>query len=403
MFVRGTILCLFCLAGSLPAGTVRVTLLNGRSVEGTSLTLTDQTLVLPSQAGDQTMARQNVASIRLGEARSVLPPGEPMLLTRADGRLLAKGLRLRGTEVQFDSPLLGGQSRMPIGSCSALLLPEPGKRAAWVLAECRRRGYQPAGQDLLVVVRKDGRWQSIGGMLVGVGEKKLTFRYRGADRTLDRTRVRAVLLAEADATEPVHPAGMVIGFSGERVALVSLTVRDGQARLVGPVVGGRSLPMDRLAEIRFRSDRRVPLGELSPVEVREAGLFTTYPHRVGRSVAGGPIRLGGQTYETGLGLHSRAELVYELDGAFESFLALAGIDDAVRPQGHVTLRILTDGKEAFGPVDLSGRDDPRPVRVDVRGVDRLTIRVDFGRDGLDVGDHLDLAEAVLIRVGDNKP
>lgn len=404
MTVRGTTLCLLCLAVPLVAEPVRVMMLDGRSIEGTSLTLTDKTLVLGlADDAEQSMSRDRVASIRLKQVRSVLPPGKPMLLTRGGGRLLAEGLRLKGSELHFGSLLLGKDGQLPIGSCSAMLLPEPGKTAGWVLDECRRRNYQSAGEDLLVVVRKDGQWQSIAGTLVGLDGKKLTFRFRGEDRTLDRSRVRAVLLAGADATKQTSPAGVVVGVSGERVAFAKLTARDGEVRLAGPAVGERSLPTDRLAEIRFRSDRRVPLGELTPVEVREAGLFATYPHRLGRSAAGGPIRLGGQTYETGLGLHSRAELVYDLGGAYESFLALAGIDDAVRPQGRVTLTVLADGKELFGPAEMTGRDDPRPIRVDVRGVDRMTILVDFGADGLDVGDHLDLAEAVLIRAEDSKP
>lgn len=395
MSLRGTFLCLLCLAGSLPAGAVRVTLLDGGVIEGTSLTLTDKTLVLPCSAGDQATARQNVVSVRLGEPHSALPAGKPMLLTRGGGRLEGEGLRLQGTDVQFDSRLLGKQSRLPVGSCSALLLPGPGKTAAWVLAECRRRDYQPAGQDLLVVVREDGKWQSVAGTLVGLDEKKLTFHFRGEDRTLDRSRVRAVLLGGSSRSEA--PAGVLLGRAGENVVFDELTLQDGRVELDSTELGERSIPAERVAEIRFRSDRRVSLGELKPAEVREAGLFATYPYRVDRSVSGGPIRLGGRTYSTGLGLHSRAELVYELRGQYELLSMRAGIDDAVRPGGEVELTVEADGKPIYGPALLSGSDAPKLLRLKLGGAERLTIRVGFGPDGLDVADHLDLAEAWLLR------
>ena len=49
------------------------------------------------------------------------------------------------------------------------------------------------------------------------------------------------------------------------------------------------------------------------------------------------------------------------------------------------------------PLRLTGKDDPQLVRAKVAGVKKLTIRVDFGQDNLDVSDHVDLAAARLIK------
>jgi hypothetical protein len=89
-------------------------------------------------------------------------------------------------------------------------------------------------------------------------------------------------------------------------------------------------------------------------------------------------------------MHSRTELVYRLPGKFGTFRALAGIDDRVRPGGDVRLVIYGDGRLLLDK-QITGRDEPVPLTVDISGVARLKIVADFGGD-LDVSDHLDLCE-----------
>ena len=86
--------------------------------------------------------------------------------------------------------------------------------------------------------------------------------------------------------------------------------------------------------------------------------------------------------------------------------AVVGIDDAVRPGGDATLEFFADGKSLVvqgpagkltGPIRLRGADDPMPIRMDLTDAKSLTVRVGFGPDGLDVSDHVDLANARLIK------
>ncbi len=93
----------------------------------------------------------------------------------------------------------------------------------------------------------------------------------------------------------------------------------------------------------------------------------------------------------GIALHSRTELVYRLPERFSRFLAVAGIADAVRPDGKVRLVVRGDDKVLFEG-DVTGSDAPRPIDLDVTGVRRLTILVDF-EDGVDRADHLLLCNA----------
>ena len=71
------------------------------------------------------------------------------------------------------------------------------------------------------------------------------------------------------------------------------------------------------------------------------------------------------------------------------------LDDNVRPGGHVHVEITGDDKPLWQG-DLSGADPPRELALDIAGVRRLAILVDFGKDQ-DVADHLDLCEAQVIK------
>ena len=72
-----------------------------------------------------------------------------------------------------------------------------------------------------------------------------------------------------------------------------------------------------------------------------------------------------------------------------------GIDRSIVKYGNVHVIIRADGKVIFEG-DCSLGDEPRPLDLDVSQVRDLEIFVDFGKD-LDFGDHLDLADARVIR------
>jgi hypothetical protein len=108
------------------------------------------------------------------------------------------------------------------------------------------------------------------------------------------------------------------------------------------------------------------------------------------------MQIGGRRFEKGIGCHSLTELVYSIDGAYDSFVATIGIDDSVRPRGAVVFRVRGDERVLFDSGPVTGTDDPRQIVVDVREVKELTLVVDYG-PGLDVSDHADWGDARLLR------
>ena len=113
-----------------------------------------------------------------------------------------------------------------------------------------------------------------------------------------------------------------------------------------------------------------------------------------KSVDGNPLRIGGRTFEHGLGTHADSVLYIALDGSARKFTALVGVDDESADRGTIEFRILADGKEIYRSGVMRGGDTARKVDVDISGVDMLVLTVNSGGDDMNY-DHAYWANAVL--------
>ena len=213
-------------------------------------------------------------------------------------------------------------------------------------------------------------------------------------------RLTAIAFAAQSGKAPAAPKGVVAiahADDGTQVAGQVRSLADGRLELrtlFGPTL---SLDVTRVLRLEFRGGRLVYLSDLEPAAVKETPFFDlVWNYRRDRSVDGNPLRLGQHTYRKGLGVHSRCELTYALDGAYRRFLAEVGIDEEVGDKGNVDVTVLVDGKVRLERKGVTGRADPIPIALDIQGASRLTLVVDFGRE-LDICDHADWANARLIR------
>ncbi|MFP6670385.1 MAG: NPCBM/NEW2 domain-containing protein, partial [Pirellulaceae bacterium] len=124
-------------------------------------------------------------------------------------------------------------------------------------------------------------------------------------------------------------------------------------------------------------------------------LTRLYRPRRDRTLSGKTLVLANQSFPKGLAIHSRTEMTYRLTDEFQVFQSLVGIDPALGENGDVDLVVMGNGKQLFRKT-ITGRDEAMELKIDVRGVSRLTILVDFGEQ-LDIGDHLLLCNARLIK------
>lgn len=114
---------------------------------------------------------------------------------------------------------------------------------------------------------------------------------------------------------------------------------------------------------------------------------------------GPPLTLNGTVYPKGLGCHANSEVIYELDGLFESFSAIVGVDDNVRPNGSVIFQVEVDGQLRFDSGLMTGLGTPQSVDVSVIGAQQIKLIVADGGDGISY-DHGDWADAKLIHPPD---
>jgi len=250
------------------------------------------------------------------------------------------------------------------------------------------------GEDTLITHKGDSS-KLLHGRLVDMGRDGGTFEFGGQERSFSLDKVYGVVLAEG-VGRPAPPS--------VRVHLVDSTVFPGTITTaderwltlqtsLGTLV---SLSIEQIAEIEFLSDRITYLSQLTPIGQETKGLIhEPWPIRWDQTVTARPIRLSGKSYERGIGCHSYTRIDYALGGAYETLVATIGIDDYVRPRGSVVFRLNGDGAVLFDSGTLTGRSEAQAISVDVRGVDKLLLIVDYA-DAMDLSDHAVWAGARLI-------
>jgi hypothetical protein len=113
-------------------------------------------------------------------------------------------------------------------------------------------------------------------------------------------------------------------------------------------------------------------------------------------IDGSVLTLGGESFEKGLAIHSRTLISYRLTKEFRRFQARTGVDERFRGTANLQLVITGDDRILLSR-EVRGSDPPFDIDLDMSGVRRLKVLVDFGQDRSDAGDHLLLCNARLTK------
>lgn len=188
---------------------------------------------------------------------------------------------------------------------------------------------------------------------------------------------------------------------GTRVNLVDLRFEEKSRQWFGKTQFGAAVEMPEASVLAldYRLGQAVDLAELTPTRYEQRPyLGVAWP--LGRDAAadGLPLRLGGSTFEKGLGLHAPCQVAYALDGKFRRFDALVGIDELASPRGRAKIAIDIDGKriDVNAGKELTSQAAPVPVRLDLDNAKTLTLIVEVGTFG-DVQANVNFAKARLIK------
>ena len=63
--------------------------------------------------------------------------------------------------------------------------------------------------------------------------------------------------------------------------------------------------------------------------------------QIGKEVGGTPLKLSGQTYTDGIGLHASGEAIYACQPEWKRFVAIVGLDDSQRtdPRASIVAKV----------------------------------------------------------------
>jgi hypothetical protein len=261
----------------------------------------------------------------------------------------------------------------------------------------------PVAADL-IVIRDGPSIDYLEGVLGDVTAEKVDFTLDGEKVPVKPARVEGLVYYHARAAAADGAACIVNDTNGSSIGAESLVFAGDRLTLRTPSGVEIALPLSRIATVEFpaqylshfKPEVVAFTPHVKPAAALAALVEKYYRPRFDESLQGGPLRLGDREYSHGLALHSRTELSFLLPEPFGKFTALAGIDDRVRPAGNVRLVIRADDRVVFDRI-LTGGEEPVPISVDVSGAARLRILVDFGDDGAETGDHLNLVDARLFK------
>jgi len=372
----------------------RIVLLDGSQMTG-KITAIDAQGEISGDGFDKSVPLQGIRYVqRTADGVSEHPATTVEIHLVGGGHVRASGVTIREEKCIVQWPFGPEGLSLPIDAVRAIRL-RPGEADDWF-----EKALAAPGEEFdQLLVKVDDKWQPIHGLVERLDSERVVFQFKEGERSIPRSKLLGIVVAFA---------GRPPDLSGQcRVLLQGGSSMWGQVRsleadkLTLQVVGNASvsLPWAAVTRLDVRSDRLAFLSDLEPVQVIQKPIVTLLrPWQRDKSVAGGKLTLKGRTFEKGLGTHSRCLLSFEPDEPYGLLAAVIGIDDATDGRGDCDFVVLGDAKEIFRQ-RVRGKDNPREIKVDIRGVKRLTLAVEPGED-LDLADHADWCDARIIRTAE---
>ncbi len=391
---------LLAILSTAAAPQFEVRTLDGQSVVGTIAALDADRVTIATADGQVSLGTDVLAGLYGPEQPRASAPQGDVRIALADGSwLVAREYTVRDgrAEVVFVDGLL---VEVPAGGIGSVRLQAQSEAMA---AEWSRIIERKTSTDLLVV-RRGEAIDYLEGVLHDVTDAVVQFEIGGDVLPVKRSKVHGLIYYHPPKEEAPPSVCRISDITGSQWLAKSVSL-EGGLHWTTPAGTKATRDLATITEIDFSHGKIVFLSDLRAESVTFTPYFGTlagvpslsklFAPRSDENFESGPLKLDRTPYSKGLALHSRTLAVYRLPGRFRRFKAIAGIDDAVRPQGNVHLTIRGDDRILL-ETTLNGTDPPLPVDLDIEGVRRITLLVDFG-DQMDMADHLDLCEARIVK------
>ena len=394
-----TLLVIGVIAATVPR--VDVETLGSAAVSGRLVRLDAERVTVETADGPVSVEIDRMVAVSPVNGKIATPPESAVRVELVDGGLLlGRGYSTSGPTARLVT-LDGRTLEFPVGDVGSVRF----QSQTDSLAKEWSRIVETAPDGDLLVVRKGQMIDFHEGLLRDVTDTLVQFESEGDVLPVKLGKVHGLRYHRSAARELPQAVCRLTDRYGSVWPVVSIRLEDDILKWTTPLGLEVAVPLETVVRIDYSRGKVVYLSDLEPEAVDWTACFGPaekleslakflWP-RNDRSLDSGPLQLDGRAYEKGLAIHSRTRLTYRLAGDFRRFKATAGIDDSVRPAGHVRLVIYGDERMLI-ETDVAGTDVPGLLDLDVLGVRRLVILVDFG-ENLDTADHLDLCEARVVK------
>lgn len=395
---------------------VSATTLSGRQIAGQLVALSVESAQLQTGNGPITVASSELLSLKPSDAASATTSSPRVWIELIDGStvvakecLVAKGVArvtlLDDTAIETSTRSLRSVRLQSHDSDLA--------RRSQLAKQWQEAHGAKASADLIVIRKLSGEagddekstavLDQLEGTLGDVTEDKVHFTYEEQSIPVDRAKVEGLLYFHAAGRQLPDPLCRIVDSAGSTWNVKSIGLLGETIQLTSVAGVKAEVPLSRIAIIDYAAGKIAYLSDLEPEAVEwsnaygatTAALSKLFAPRRDVSFSGEPISIAGASHDKGLALHSRTLVEYRLAGKYSKFLAVAAIDDKVRPAGDVLLTVSVDGKR-LGEHRIRGNDEALTLEYDIRGGRKLSLLVDFG-GGLDIGDRLHLGSARIIK------
>jgi NPCBM/NEW2 domain len=245
---------------------------------------------------------------------------------------------------------------------------------------------------------------AIGGELLSLADDVVHIQTGSSKLDVRTDKISAIALNSTLAARPhTASARAWLGLTdGSRLLISSLGIDGGKAQAQLAAGLKIELSADDICALQPLGGRSVYLSDLKPASYEFIPyLSERWPWHADRNVLGTQLRAGGQLFLKGLGMHSASRLTYALDRPYRTFAADVAIDDQTAGKGSAIFRVYTDDGRGqwqlkFDSPTVRGHEKPLPVSVDLVGVKRLSLLVEFADQG-DIQSHADWLDARLLK------
>lgn len=393
----GVLIYCFLLARVPAAEVVTITEVSGRKTADAPLTEWSNDRVVVKAETPLSIPLDDVLTMAFQRQPTPLSPGDPLVILANGDRLVARPvgmfedvLTATWSKIASKSPL-----KLPLENVAAIIFDLP------AAMDDRQRLYAtlqtlPAGEDIVLLANGDrvkGEFERLDGVFIQLKSPSGLLK-------VDRSRVQAIRINPDLISVPkMEGRRQVLSLrDGSRFTARSVQLLDRELKCTTFAKQEFLVPASECVSCKIYGARAIPLTEREPEEVQFVPyLSSKWPVIRNANVQRGPLALRGVEYGTGLGVHSRSLVTYQLNPNEREFRAVVGIDDSAGGQGSVRFAIELDGRRVWESPEVTGKTpalEVRPLAID--GAKKLTLIVDFGANA-DVADYANWCDAVLIR------